>query len=680
MGGRGHSTSTTEDVLAGIQLQTSSYGGVLPVVYGTNRIPGNLIDYDDFTPIAHTSSQQVGKGGGGGSTVTNTTYTYTAGVILALCEGPVTGINQVWRDKEVGSLSGYGLTFYTGTRPQTAWPTWTSKHPSKALGYSGTAIVCAAAIDLGSSGAMKNHSFEVIGILATQQDPSATAAYDAKPSDIIPDMLTNVYYGGGWNSAQIADLVTGAASFTTYCQAMGFVLSPAFTEQKPMNAQLQEVLDATNSEGVWTAGASSMTLKVVPYGDQPLTANGTTFTPNTTPLYDLGVDDFLVDSPDEDPISVSLTSPQDVKNCVPVEFLNRLNAYNISVLDDPEPVDVAQNGTKKDSPIVLHSITRAAHALQISRIRAQRNVNVRRTYTFRLGWRFILLEPMVDLVTLTEPLLGLDHKICRIKSVDIPDEGSEEQGLTVTAEEWPFGTGTATLYTTQTTDGTAPNVNANPGNANTPVIFDVPALYRVGADPEVMIATSGGALWGGCEVWASSDGTTYALAGQISAPARHGVLTANMAAGSTQQDTTSTCAVDLTVSKGTLQSVAAQVARDGQSLCWCDGEMFTYQNATLTGANAYTLGTLLVRGLWGTAQASHLSGKTFVRVDAALARVVVPAARLGALLYIKLVSVNIWGAGKQSLASVPAYTFTPAAQAVPTPYNVTIAVSSTRPT
>jgi hypothetical protein len=676
--GGGKSTSTTDQVLAGIQIQTSSYGGVLPIVYGTSRIPGNLVDYDDFTPIPHTTTIQTGKGGGG-SSVSNTTYTYTAGVILALCEGPITAINQVWRDKEIGSLSGYGFTFYQGTRPQTAWPTWGSKHPTKAIGYNGMALICHAAIDLGGSGAMKNHSFEVIGLLATQQDPNATAAYDAKPSDIIPDFLTNPYYGAGWNLAQIADLVTGAGSYATYCQAMGFVLSPAFTEQKPAAAHLQELLDATNSESVWTAGSTSMTLKIVPYGDQPLTANGTTFTPNTTPLYDLGVDDFLVDSSDEDPITVSLTSPQDVKNCVPVEFLDRLNDYNTSILDDPEPVDVAQNGTKKDSPIVLHSIARAAHALQISRIRAQRNVNVRRTYTFRVGWKYILLEPMVDLVTLTEPFIGLDHKVCRIKSVEIPDEGTEDQGLTIEAEEWPFGTGTATLYTTQTSDGTAPNVNADPGNTNTPVIFDVPVLYRNGADPEMMIAASGGALWGGCEIWVSADGATYAQAGQITAPARHGVLTANMATGAAQNDTTSNCAVDLSVSKGSLQSVPAQVATDKQSLCWCDGELFSYQTATLTSANAYTLGTLLVRGLYGTAQASHVSGKAFTRVDAALARMVVPESRVGQLLYIKLVSVNIWGGGKQSLASVPAYTFTPGMQVLPTPYNVTIAVSSTRP-
>ena len=678
MGGGGHSTSTTEEVLAGIQLQTSCYGGCLPIVYGTSRVSGNLVDYDDFTAVPHTTTQQVGKGGGS-STMSNTTYTYTAGGILILCEGTVTSINQVWRDKDLGSLSGFGLTFYTGTRPQTAWATWTSKHATKALGYSGMAYVCSAAFDLGSSGSMKNHSFEVRALLATQQDPSATAAYDAKPADIIPDFLTNAYYGAGWNAAQIADLVTGASSYATYCQACGFVVSPVFSEQRSAAEHLQDMLDATNSEAVWTPGASGMTLKIVPYGDTPITANGTTYTPNTTPLYDLTTDDFLVSSPDEDPIEVSLSSNQDVFNCVPVEFLDRLNAYNVSLVDDPEPVDVALNGLKKASPLTLHMICRAAMALQISRIRAQRNVFVRREYTFRLGWRYILLEPMVDLVTLTEPLLGLDHKVCRIKSVALPDEDGEEEGLTVVAEEWPFGTGSATLYTVQTSDGTAPNVNADPGNANTPVIFDVPALFSASGGPEVMIAASGGALWGGCEIWTSADGNTYAQAGQITAPARHGVLTATMAAGSAQQDTTSTCAVNLTVSAGTLQTVPAQTALDMQSLCWCDGELFAYQTATLTAANRYTLQTLLYRGLYGTSQVSHASGLNLVRVDAALARIAVPSGRVGQQLYIKLVSFNIWGGGKQDLSAVSAITFTPGLKVLPAPTGITISISDTRP-
>ena len=682
MGG-GHSISTVDQVLAGIQLQTSSYGGVLTLAYGTTRIAGNLVDYDDFTPIPHTTTQQVGKGGGG-STMSQTSYTYTAGIILVICQGPVTSINQVWRDKDLGSLSGYGFTFYAGATPGTVWPTWSSKHPTKAVAYAGMTNVCHAAVDLGGSGSLKNHSFEVRALLATQQDPSAPTAYDAKPDAIIPDFLSNALYGSGWDATRIGDLVTGASSYATYCKACGFVLSPAFDTQKAAAQHLQDILDATNSETVWSAGGPGMVLKVVPYGDQSITANGTTYTPNSTPIYDLTYDDFLgVCNPDGSPtgndaITINRVSPEDVKNCVPIEFLDRSMAYNVSTVQTPEPVDASVNGLKVDSPLTLHMICRAAMASQVSLIRGQRNVYVRNQYTVHIGWKFILLEPM-DLVTLTDAIIQFLRKPVRIIAITMPDESSEEQGLTVECEEWPFGTGTAALFSTQNSGGTAPNVNADPGNANTPVIFDVPALFSASGGPEVMIATSGGALWGGCEIWTSADGNTYAQAGQITAPARHGVLTATMAAGSAQQDTTSTCAVNLTVSAGTLQTVPAQTALDMQSLCWCDGELFAYQTATLTAANRYTLQTLLYRGLYGTSQVSHASGKTFVRVDAALARIAVPPGRVGQLLYIKLVSFNVWGGGKQDLSAVSAITFTPGLKVLPAPTGVTISISDTRP-
>ena len=49
------------DYLVGVNLQTSSYGGVLPLLYGTTRTSGNMIDYDDFNAIGN--QQSVGKGG-----------------------------------------------------------------------------------------------------------------------------------------------------------------------------------------------------------------------------------------------------------------------------------------------------------------------------------------------------------------------------------------------------------------------------------------------------------------------------------------------------------------------------------------------------------------------------------------------------------------------------------------
>lgn len=658
MFGGGKSNSQTEERLAGIAIQTSCYGGAIALVYGTDRIPANLIWYSDFIALPHTTTQKVGKGGGG-SKMTQTTYTYTAAVMLAICEGPAT-INRVWRDKEIGSLAGYGFTLLNGSRTQGVWSYLTSKHATEALSYAGTVIAAHPACDLGGSGSLKNHSFEVTGFC-----PVGSGNLDAHPADILPHYLSDSLTGAGWNAARIGDLDL----WRTYCQAAGIWLSPSWTEQGAAQKGVEELMKATNSEPVWSQGL----LKVIPYGDTPISANGAVYTPNTTPLYDLTLDDFLA-GPDEDPVELERTSTADAWNCVPVKFKDRAMDYNENTLDDPDPVDAEVFGLRKSEAVDLPCIKRADIALTISRILAQRSVYCRNKFKFRLGWRFCLLEPM-DLVTLTAPFLGMDHRVVRILEIEENEEGT----LSVTAEEWPFGVATHTRYTTQSGDGTAPNVNEDPGNANAPVIFDVPALYRQSGGPEVMIATSGGLIWGGCEVWVSSDNATYAQAGQITAPARHGVLTGAMPAGSTQQDTTSTCAVDLTASAGQLQSVAALVAIDGQSLCWCDGELFTYQDATLTAANKYTLQTLLVRGLYGTAQAAHASGKSFARVDTALARIQVPVGRVGQQLYIKLVSVNIWGGGKQSLASVPAYTFTPAAQSVPTPYNVTIAVSNTRP-
>jgi hypothetical protein len=92
-----------QTILHAIPITTSSYGQTITLLYGKNRLPGKLLDYTDFTPVAHTSSQKVGgKGGiasGGNQNITQTTYTYTALVMIALCEGPITGLRNVYDTK-----------------------------------------------------------------------------------------------------------------------------------------------------------------------------------------------------------------------------------------------------------------------------------------------------------------------------------------------------------------------------------------------------------------------------------------------------------------------------------------------------------------------------------------------------------------------------------------------------
>jgi hypothetical protein len=638
------------------------YGKPKPLVYGCTKIAANMIDYAGFTSKPTSSG---GKGGGGGVSG----YNYWSDLILALCEGGasgIVGVQRVWQDKDCYTLSYYGLSLMTGARPQAPWASWLSKWPSRALGYSGTACVAALQVALGSDGSPPNWNFEVQALLGTEQDPNWAGSYDAMPSAVLLDLLSNPYYGAGFTAARIADLVTGAHSFQTYCTACGFAISPAFSDQDDAATCIQQILDATNSEIVWSAGPSGMTLKVIPCGDTPITANGVTYTPNTTPLYDLTNDDFLgVIGKDgkptgNDPIATQRSSVQDIKNDVPVEFWDRTSSYDVSVVDSPESSDVSMNGLKQDSPLTLHLITRIAHAQQISAIKAQRNVFVRNTYTFKVGWQYILLEPM-DLVTLTDSITGLTRKIVRIVSVDMPDETSEEDGLAITAEEWPFGIGTATLYPAQANSGNSAASSPGP-SVTSVVIFEPLAAMSESGGPEIWIGASGPpTLWGGCNVWVSVDGgSSYGAApvGTINASARIGALTATLPSAA-DPDTTDTLAVNLAASLGTLNSTSANGRDAFATACLVDSEIISYLTATLTGANAYNL-TSLRRGAYGSTIAAHSSGASFMFLDDAVFKLQFDKSLIGKTLHVKFQSFNGVGSGYQDLSTCTAYSYTPA--------------------
>ena len=102
------------------------------------------------------------------------------------------------------------------------------------------------------------------------------------------------------------------------------------------------------------------------------------------------------------------------------------------------------------------------------------------------------------------------------------------------------------------------------------------------------------------------------------------------------------------------------------TLCIVDSELVSYETATLTSANHYSL-TTLYRGLYGTAIAAHSSGAPFARLDSAVFEYDLPAQYVGKTLYIKLQSFNVFGGGVQELSTCAAYTYTPTGVAVDHP-------------
>ena len=259
----------------------------------------------------------------------------------------------------------------------------------------------------------------------------------------------------------------------------------------------------------------------------------------------------------------------------------------------------------------------------------QRSVYIRNTYKFRLSWEYCLLDPM-DLVTVTDSILGLSNAAVRITEIEEDENGF----LQVTAEEFPLGLASAVLYPTQPVTNNPINRNVAAVPVNTPVIFEPPTAL-VGSTPQVWIAASGGSggvadpNWGGAYVWLSLDGTSYSQIGTINAPARQGVLTSTLASYSgANPDTTDTLAVNLAESGGVLSSGSAADAALGNMLCIVDYELISYETATLTSANNYSL-TTLYRGLYGTAIAAHSSGAQFARLESAIFKYDLPSQYVG---------------------------------------------------
>jgi len=451
------------------------------------------------------------------------------------------------------------------------------------------------------------------------------------------------------------------------------MLSPMLETQQDAQQHLSDIVKLTNSAIVWSGGL----LKIIPYGDQVVTGYGATYAPDTTPIYSLGDDDFIVQETSvgansgvtpggpalrsdsgpitggfsDDPVQITRSTPADATNSVQLECLDRASNYNTAGVEAFDQGAVDLYGLCRESSLKARAIVDAVNVGPIvAQLLLQRALLFRNTYTFKLGWSYCLLEPM-DLVQITDLRLGASALTVRITAVEEDDEGT----LSFTAEDFFGGYSTAVLYPKQSSAGYVPNWSVPPGDVNPPIIFEPPAQLLSGR-LEIWFALSGGANWGGAQVWISSDGNSYALAGTVNSTAMQGTLTAELPSHASP-DTTDILSVDLTESQGQLASVSATDAANLVTLCYVGGELIAYQTATLAGANKYDLATLY-RGAYGSTISNHPPGTPFALLDRSIGRFSYPNTLIGQSIYLKFTSMNIVGGGLQSLSEVPAYSYT----------------------
>ena len=266
----------------GLQLQTSVTTLPIPIGWGQFKISPNVIWYENF-------QSQGGSGGkghlfSGGSS--SQTITYTADIIMALCEGPIAGIGQIWKDQSVYFLSTLGLTQFNGSTPQSVWGYLSSNYSAQAIAYQGTAYVCAASYQLGQTAGIGNHNFEIFGNLWG----SGINGIDADPALVIQDFLTNSQYGAGFPSSSINTSTllgsSGDSSLQTYCRALGLAFSPVLTTQEQASSVLARWLQICNCAAVW----SGSQLKFIPYADAAIAgrSNLSAIAASTVPTPSMG--------------------------------------------------------------------------------------------------------------------------------------------------------------------------------------------------------------------------------------------------------------------------------------------------------------------------------------------------------------------------------------------------------
>ncbi len=233
----------------------------------------------------------------------------------------------------------------------------------------------------------------------------------------------------------------------------------------------------------------------------------------------------------------------------------------------------------------------------------------------------------------------------------------------------PSGASTAYQYGTQISlnrGGYTPLIGGVPPNVNPPLIFE-PGCDFTGNQLKVVMIVTGFGDWGGAQIWASADGSTYGQLGIVYQGGVQGLLTSTFPSGA-DPDTVNTLAVNVALSGNQIVAGSTTDADLGITLAYVGAptsfELIGYSNVTLTSPSNYDIDTYIRRGMYGSVISSHPSGAEFGLVNGSVFSQIYPANYVGRTVFFKFLSFNSVGGNVQSLAAVPAYSYTLTGQGV----------------
>ena len=191
-----------------LAVQTSTYGRMIPITFGTVRISGNVIWSLPIREVSTTTTttQSGGKGGGSRSaSSTSTIYSYYTTLAVAICEGAISNVDRVWADSQLLDFSQGTYRVYKGSDsqlPDTLIESYEGVGGTPA--YRGLAYIVIEDFPLADFGnRIPNFTFEVTR-RTSQLDADDTPVESLVTSvmlipgsgEFVYDTVTNYKYGG----------------------------------------------------------------------------------------------------------------------------------------------------------------------------------------------------------------------------------------------------------------------------------------------------------------------------------------------------------------------------------------------------------------------------------------------------------------------------------------------------
>lgn len=591
-----------------LAVQSSAYGRIIPLAYGTARIAGNVIWSTGLKETRHEESQSAGGKGGGGGSVTQVTYTYSSSFAVALTAREISGIGRIWADGKLlrnasGTLAvGGQVRIYTGSEAQDPD---TLIEAAEGIGnapaYRGMAYVVFEDLQLGEyANRIPNLTFEVIA------DTGGTVAL----SSVVGDLATR---------AGLEDFDVSGLSGTV----SGFVLGRTVSYRQAIEALIRAYpFDGREVDG-------SVVFTALPQSSVAAIAE----------------DDTMADGADAERRTVTLTraQEQELPREVLVRYIDPARDYQPGVQRARRLAGEARGQEVAELPLAL-SATAAKQAAEVTLARAW---IARDRVTFALTPRHLLLASG-DVITLTlEDGTALE---VQIEEVEFGGGRLLCRGALFSAAVFASAAaGDSGLFPPQV-------IPAVP--ETTLRLLNLPPVTAAGVTAPVFFAAAAAAAdgWRGAALYQSTDGgVDYGQVAALSAPAAMGTCQIVLGGGPADAwDEANTLTVSLLHADMTLDSRPELAVLNGANAALVGGEVIQFRTAVLDLNGDYVLSGLL-RGRRGTeyAIAGHGASEAFTLLTAsAVVGVEAGFAALGKDYLYKGVSVGA------ALADTTAQNFT----------------------